>query len=264
MSVLIKNVWTQFTERFGTTIFHPQYTIIKFQREAIVEAKKYAKALPAGRQGKLVDIGCGRMPYRKELEPLVDSYIGVDHPEVSKLYKSDVKPEVLVDAKKLPFQNNFFDIALLIQVLEHVDEPDKVIKEAARVLKQGGILIISVPFFYPLHDIPYDFGRYTATALKSFINETSLRIVKIKAQGSFFEFWLQMLNTFLAKRINDIISTNFNSYSLILLAIAITFSIPVVLFNNLLMVIVNFIFRVFPDYPDYFPMEYLIVARKKS
>lgn len=253
---LTKDVWVWFTEKVGLSIIHPQFTVIRFQKEAIQEAKKYAK-------GSLIDIGCGRMPYRKELEPLVDSYIGVDHPQVSKRYISDHKPEVLADAKKLPFRSDTFDIALLIQVLEHVDSPDKVIKEAARVLKPGGILIISLPFFYPLHDMPYDFGRYTTTALKSFINGASLRLVKMKVQGSFFEFWLQMLNTFLIKRINDIILIEFRFHTTFLLIPTIIFSIPIILFNNLLIVIIASLSRIFPKYPDYFPLDYLVVARKK-
>lgn len=253
---LTKTIWVEFSERLGTSMFHPHFVIVRFQREAIEEARKYAK-------GKLIDIGCGRMPYRKIFEPLVDSYIGVDHPQVSKLYKSSVKPEVLADAKKLPFRSNSFDTALLIQVLEHVDAPDKVIKEAARVLKPNGVLVLSVPFFYPLHDMPYDFGRYTETALKSFIKEASLRIVKIKAQGGFFEFWLQMLNSFLVKRINDML-LNFKFYTTLFLIPLIVFAIPIILFNNLLIVIIVSVSRLFPKYPNYFPLDYLVVAKKEN
>lgn len=253
---LAKRTWILFSEKLGTSIIHPQSLIVNFQRKAIEEAKKYAK-------GKLIDIGCGRMPYRKELEPLVSSYTGVDHPEVSKLYKSDIKPDVLADAKKLPFKNSTFDIALLIQVLEHVDAPDKVIKEAARVLKPNGVFIISVPFLYPLHDMPYDWGRYTDSALRHFLKEASLRLVKIEQQGTFFEFWLQMLNTFLVKRINDML-TDLNITTIFLLIPIIIFSIPIILLNNLLIVLIGFITRVFPKYPNYFSMEYLVVARKKS
>ena len=252
---LVKMVWVKFTEALGTTIIHPQYTVLKFQREAIEEAKKYAK-------GKLVDIGCGRMPYRKELEPLVTSYTGVDHPKVSKLYNSKIKPDVLADAKKLPFPDNSFDTALMFQVLEHVDSPDRVIKEVARVLKPGGVLILSVPFFYPLHDMPHDWGRYTETALKSFISEASLNLVKIKTQGSFFEFWLQMMNTFMVKRINDIIN-HFKFAHIFWLLPIIIIAIPVILLNNLLMVMISFVSRVFPKYPNYFPIDYLIVAKTK-
>lgn len=253
---LAKRIWVEFTGKLGTSIVHPQSLLIRFQKEAIQEAKKYAR-------GSLIDIGCGRMPYRKELEPLVDSYIGVDHPKVSKLYRSPIKPDVLADAKRLPFQSNSFDIALLIQVLEHVDTADKVIEEAARVLKPNGVLVISVPFFYPLHDMPYDWGRYTSTALKSFINQSGLRLVKIKAQGGFFEFWLQMLNTFLLKRTYDIILSGIKFHSFILLTFIVLVSIPILLFNSLLIVIISSISPLFPKYPNYFPLDYLIIAKKK-
>ena len=176
-----KKIWTYFTENLGTTIIHPHFSLLKLQREVIDEVKTYLKS--KGRTN-LVDIGCGRMPYRSELEPLVSTYIGVDHPEVSKLYPGS-KPEILADAKKLPFKENSFDMALLLKVLEHVDSPEKVIKEASRVLKPNGVLIISVPFFYPLHDMPHDFGRYTESALRYFISCSNLRLVKIKTQGSF-------------------------------------------------------------------------------
>lgn len=245
---LTKKLWTGFTETFGTSIIHPQSLLLRFQKAAIEEAKKHAR-------GRLIDIGCGRMPYRKELEPLVSSYTGVDHPEVSKLYRSSIKPDVLADAKELPFRNSLFDIALLIQVLEHVDSPDKVIQEAARVMKPNGVLIISVPFFYPLHDMPYDWGRYTATALKSFIDGAGLRTMKLKAQGSFFEFWLQMFNTFLIKRIKDL--------PIFLFFPILFFSIPLFLFNNLLIITINFLLQIFPKYPNYFPLDYLVVAKKK-
>lgn len=257
LSKLSKSLWTIFTESFGTSIFHPQTLLLRFQKEAIEEAKKYTK-------GKLVDIGCGRMPYRKELEPLVDSYTGVDHPNVSKLYSSATKPDVLADAKKLPFGNNTFDIALLIQVLEHVDLPHEVIKEASRVLKPGGVLILSLPFFYPLHDMPHDWGRYSSTALRSFIDNAGLQLVKLEAQGEFFEFWLQMLNTFLVKRIYDIIKSSFSLQKIILLPLTIFLSLPIVLINNLLILIINSVLPFFPKYPDYFPLLYLVVAKKKA
>lgn len=252
---LTKKLWILFSERFGSSIIHPQHTLIKYQKEAIEEAKKHAK-------GKLVDIGCGRMPYRKELEPFVDSYTGVDHPNVSKLYSPQNTPDILADAKKLPLKTNSFETALLIQVLEHVDSPEEVIKEASRVLKENGTLIISVPFLYPLHDMPYDWGRYTASALKSFARNASLRIIKFEQQGNFFEFWLQMLNTFLVKRIHDIINTKLSLTSVVLLVFLIIISVPMILINNLVMKIVGFVCSFFPEYPNHFPLEYLMVAKK--
>lgn len=256
-SNLTKRLWVGFTKSFGTSIIHPQSLLLRFQREAIEEARKYAR-------GKLVDIGCGRMPYRKDLEQLVDEYVGVDHPQVSKLYHSNVKPDVIADAKKLPFPNNTFDIALLFQVLEHVDSPRKVVAEAARVLKPNGVLIISVPFLYPLHDMPYDWARYTSSALQNFVQDARLSIVKINTQGMFFEFWLQLLNTFLIKLIFDIIKAHVSIQTVILVFLLCSISIPIILVNNLLIILVGFVSHIFPKYPNYFPLGYLVIAKKKD
>ncbi len=255
-SKLSKSLWIIFTESFGTSIIHPQALLIRFQRQAIEEAKKHA-------HGKLVDIGCGRMPYRSEFEPLVDSYTGVDHPNVSKLYSSTIKPDILADAKKLPFKDKEFNIALLFQVLEHVDSPREVIKEAARVLKPNGAIVISVPFLYPLHDMPHDWARYTSSALKGMLNESGFEVTKIVEQGGFVEFWLQLLNTFLVKRVYDMVK-RMDVLSIILLLPMVLFSIPVIVINNLLIIAFGFIVKALPKYPNYFLLQYIVVARRKA
>lgn len=61
----MKNLWDKFTDIFGENIIHPQFLLKRHLGLAVVKAKRYAK-------GKLIDIGCGRMPYRKELESLVE------------------------------------------------------------------------------------------------------------------------------------------------------------------------------------------------
>lgn len=49
------------------------------------------------------------------------------------------------NAEKIPFKNNTFDFVLSRHVLEHVDNPEKMIKEIKRVIKKGGIIQIAVP-----------------------------------------------------------------------------------------------------------------------
>src|SRR5579859_4095822 len=95
MNKAIKNSWNSFSDTFGRTIIHPQYIKKNLEYRSIMEIKKHT-----GEQ--LIDIGCGRMPYRSELEPVFEKYVGVDHPEISKLYQSKIKPDVLADAHKLP------------------------------------------------------------------------------------------------------------------------------------------------------------------
>ena len=65
----------------------------------------------------------------------------------------------------MPFRDESFDTVLLLEVLEHVAEPERVLAEIQRVLRIGGVLLLSMPFLYPLHDSPHDYQRYTAPGL---------------------------------------------------------------------------------------------------
>jgi len=53
----------------------------------------------------------------------------------------------------------------LLDVLEHLPDPDACIAELHRSLKPGGTLVLQVPFMYPVHDAPLDFHRWTRDAL---------------------------------------------------------------------------------------------------
>lgn len=252
----IKNLWENFSNKFGRNIIHPQYIMRTYTYEAIKEAKKYAK-------GKLVDIGCGTMPYRKELESQLELYVGVDHPQTSKLYSPKRRPDVLADASKLPFDKNTFDTALLLQVLEYVKSPHDVMNELVRVLKPGGILILTSPFLYPLHDIPYDRARYSEAFLKDLVHNSSLQIVKLKAQGGFLDFWLQSLNVFLLKKINNILADK--KLISMILALPLMVIVPfIVLSSNIISAIVRTKPKLFKDHINYFPLNYLLIARKNK
>ncbi len=89
-----------------------------------------------GKSGKKVlDIGC-RTPYLKnKIESGGMEYFPIDI--------SPAKGVAYGDIQNLKFRNNFFDITICSEVLEHVDNPLKAIKELKRVTKKR--LIISVP-----------------------------------------------------------------------------------------------------------------------
>lgn len=76
---------------------------------------------------------------------------------------------VVGDGHKLPFRDQTFDVVISISVLEHVNHPQKVVKEIHRVLKRGGYVFISVPFLFPFHASPgtqQDFSRWTHIGLE--------------------------------------------------------------------------------------------------
>lgn len=72
-------------------------------------------------------------------------------------------PEVSAD--NLPYEDASFDCVIMNQVLEHCKQPWECVKETYRVLRKGGICILSSPFFYQVHNHPGDFFRFTPEGL---------------------------------------------------------------------------------------------------
>jgi ubiquinone/menaquinone biosynthesis C-methylase UbiE len=96
----------------------------------------------------ILDIGTGYGVYRSALLPQAARYIGIDV-NLSGLRQARLDDEtaelLLSSAEQLCFKDNLFDVALLIEVLEHIPDDTKALQEAYRVLKPGGIAIITAP-----------------------------------------------------------------------------------------------------------------------
>lgn len=129
--------------------------------------------------GTLVDVGCGRMPYRNYIleRAEVKSYIGVDWP--GSPYHATTPPDVFWDGKKLPFEANFADTCIATEVFEHLPNATEVANEIHRILKPNGVLFMTVPFFWPFHEVPFDEYRYTPFALNRILREAGFQHEKI-------------------------------------------------------------------------------------
>jgi len=128
--------------------------------------KKYASA------GRTLDIGCSNSPYSKYFSDRVGL---------------DVRPgpgiDIVGDAHRLPFGDSEFEIVLCTEVLEHLHAPAEAIAETRRVLKPGGLLILSTRFIFPLHDTPGDYFRFTKYGLKHLFRD-GWEIVELKEESS--------------------------------------------------------------------------------
>ena len=114
----------------------------------------------AGRSGvTVVDYGCGPMPYRVLFEGLAARYLGADLP-------GNPDADVHLDAAGLlPLADGSVDVVLSSQVLEHVLDADAYLSECRRVLRPGGLLLLSTHGTWIYHPHPRDVRRWTRWGL---------------------------------------------------------------------------------------------------
>ncbi|HKQ68553.1 MAG TPA: class I SAM-dependent methyltransferase [Polyangiaceae bacterium] len=155
-------------------------------------------------KGRLLDVGCGDKPYEHIFLPYVSEYIGIEHEatfSATSAEKRERKPDYVYDGNRLPFEDKTFDTVLNVQVLEHTPRPGALVHEMARVLKDDGLLILTAPFEFRLHEEPHDFFRYTPHGLKQLCAEAGLEVVHVEQQGDLTSVVGHKLNGFLALRV---------------------------------------------------------------
>lgn len=156
------------------TPLHPQW--FAFFRE-----ERNLRATCAALRGIVLDVGCADAKPRRHL-PADARYVGVDYYSTATDWY-DTRPDVYADARALPLADGSVDHSLLLDVLEHVPQPERCLRELHRVLKPGGSLTLQVPFLYPVHDAPLDFHRWTRFGLARAASEHGFHIAEARAIG---------------------------------------------------------------------------------
>ena len=147
--------------------------------------------------GNVLDFGCGSKPY-ESLFVNANSYVGVDI-EVSGHNHKDSKVDYFYDGKILPFNDAIFDAIVCFEVFEHVFNIEEVLAEIHRVLKPNGQLLISIPFAWDEHEIPYDFARYTSFGITHILNKNNFEVVKLSKTTTYILAVFQMLIAYLCQ-----------------------------------------------------------------
>ncbi|HYF31098.1 MAG TPA: methyltransferase domain-containing protein [Chitinophagaceae bacterium] len=171
-----------FQPGFSSLFLNPFYLV---RRNLFKHIRAHAPKL----QGKLLDFGCGRKPYQNLFT--VQEYIGVDMQHTGHDHANS-KVDVFYDGKTLPFANQTFDALLCSEVLEHIFNPDEILPEIHRVLKPGAKALITVPFVWNEHEVPYDYARYTSFGIEHLLSKHGFRVLELQKSGTFVQVIFQL------------------------------------------------------------------------
>ena len=99
---------------------------------------------------RVLDLGCGEGYGSSMLADVADSVLGLDIDPRSiahakEVYMSENLSFVEGDVAKLPFKDGAFDAVVSFEVIEHIENPGNLLKQALRILKTSGVLIVSTP-----------------------------------------------------------------------------------------------------------------------
>ncbi|MEO1023141.1 MAG: class I SAM-dependent methyltransferase [Bacteroidota bacterium] len=138
-------------------------------------------------QSRILDVGCASGHLLTDLESMgfVKSQlfgIDVSEPAISEAQASGFKQTWVMDGSNLTFKDDYFDILIASDSLEHMEYDQQALEHWWRVLKPGGTLIVFVPAFMSLwsaHDeVNHHFRRYTKRSLSTGVMKAGFTIKK--------------------------------------------------------------------------------------
>ena len=113
---------------------------------------------------RLLDVGCGTMPYKPIFGRHAATYVGVDPVD-------NPLAELKGSVEDLPVDDRSFDVILCNQVLEHCDNPMRAVAELHRVTAPGGRVLVSTHGVMAYHPSPTDYWRWTHAGLEKLFVE---------------------------------------------------------------------------------------------
>lgn len=144
-------------------------------------------------RGSLVDLGCGEAPYKAYFLQYATYYIGVDWTKTVHNSQADVVSNL---NEKIELEDSVADTVISLSVMEHLCEPQIFLNESYRILKEGGYMILQVPWQWWIHEAPHDYFRYTPYGLKYIFEKAGFTEIVVEAESGFFTTWIIKMHYF--------------------------------------------------------------------
>jgi len=161
--------------------------------------KTVLKQVPA--KSRLIDAGAGQLRYKKFCDHL--EYVSQDFGEYrpdgdgSGLQQKEwdqSEIDILSDITAIPEPDGSFDAVLCVEVLEHLPDPVAALREFARLLRVGGVLILTAPFCSLTHYAPYHFSTgFSRYWYEKWLPALDFEIAELCPNGNFFDYLAQEL-----------------------------------------------------------------------
>jgi SAM-dependent methyltransferase len=181
----------QFNPRFLGLFINPFY----FARKGLYQN---ICSLASHISGKTLDVGCGQKPYQALFT--VTDYIGLEIE--GRQDSSSKKADYYYDGHFFPFPDNTFDSILVNQVFEHVFNPTEFLSEISRVLKDQGILLMTVPFVWDEHEQPFDYARYSSFGLIHLLQLHGFEITEHRKSIDDIRVVFQLISGYIYKKLS--------------------------------------------------------------
>ena len=140
----------------------------------------YHHHIPLHIKGDLIDLGCGKAPlfgvYKRHSnsQQFLDVEDRLEHARLD--YQASLNESLTVVRRS-------FDSAILSDVLEHLERPEVALKSIRGILNEKGVLLMTVPFLYGIHEAPNDYRRFTMYGLKSELSRAGFTKIEIYELG---------------------------------------------------------------------------------
>ncbi|MFW6201197.1 MAG: class I SAM-dependent methyltransferase [Gemmatimonadota bacterium] len=133
--------------------------------------------------GRMLDIGCGSKAKTWLVGDCVDHHIGLDHADSP---HGTHAIDICGTAYAIPLADRAVDCVLSTAVLEHLEDPAAALCETRRVLRPGGVAMFTAPLFWPVHEAPRDFFRFTGFGLHELFRGAGLEPLEVTALSGFW------------------------------------------------------------------------------
>jgi len=179
-------------------------------RDAWLE--KTLAAIPSG--SRILDAGAGELKYRylcSHLDYVSQDFAQYDGKGDGKGFQTgewnQTKLDIVSDITNIPEADKSFDAIMCIEVIEHIPYPVEALRELTRLLRPGGLLVLTAPFCSLTHLAPYFYySGYSRYFYEYWLDKFNFETLEMEWNGNYFEFLAQEL-----RRLPDVSKTYANT-----------------------------------------------------